>query len=325
MAIGKAVVLTRGGMEKEQKEIFMSQVPKGWQPVWADMNDDEAKVGKELADAEYLICSGGMVTQKLVEYAKKLKLMETGAQDTGMIPVKYALEKGIIVANGGGANAIAVSEYVVCAMLNILKRVLPYNIGIREGKWRINLDRKGQHELFGKTVGIVGFGNIGRRVAKLCYGFGADILYTERFFVPYALRADMKAKPVSLDELLKQSDIVSIHVPSFSANKAMIGAEQLAMMKPTAYLVNTSRGANIDEKALTKVLAANKIAGAAIDVWDPEPPDPKNPLINMSNVLATPHIAGSSWENALWSADIMWRNIVLVSEGHDPVSRIREY
>ena len=178
------------------------------------------------------------------------------------------MENKIPVANAGGANAIAVSEYTVSAILNMMKRVLQYNQGIREGKWRVSMDRKGQHELFGKTVGIVGFGNIGRRVAYLCYAFGANIIYTERFFVPYALRADTRAKPVSLEELLRESDVVSLHVPAFSANKAMIGWEQLNMMKSTAYLVNTSRGANIDEKALIRALNEHKLAGAAIDVWD---------------------------------------------------------
>ena len=326
MAVGKVVVLTRGGMDKDVKDIFMSATPKGWQPVWADINEGEVKVAKEIEDAEYLLVSGGLVPQKLIENAKKLKLIQASGQDTGHIPVKYALEKGIPVANSGGANAIAVSEYVLCAILNCMKRTLQYNQGIREGKWRINLDAKNQFELFNKTVGIVGFGNIGRKVAQICYdGFGANILYYERNFVPYALRADMKAKPVSLEELLRQSDIVSIHIPSFTANKALIGWEQLTIMKPTAYLINTSRGVNIDEKALIRALNERKIAGAAIDVWDPEPPSADNPLLNMPNVFATPHIAGNSWDNVPLRYETIWRNIILVSEGKEPLNRIVEF
>jgi len=324
MAVGKVVVLSRGGMDQESKDVFMSTVPKGWKPVFADLNDSDAKVAKELEDAEYIICSGGLLPQKLVENAKKLKLFQAGGQDTGHLPRKWAMEKGIPVANAGGANAIAVSEYVLSAILNLMKRVLQYNKGIVEGKWRINLERKGQHELFGKTVGIVGFGNIGRRVAFLCHAFGANIIYNERFFVPYALRADTSAKPVSLEELLKQSDVVSIHIPQFTANRALIGWEQLNMMKPTAYLINTSRGANIDEKALIRALNEKKIAGAAIDVFDPEPPSPDHPLFKMPSVVATPHIAGSSWENIALGYDAVWTNIVLVSEGKEPLNRIRD-
>jgi len=326
MAIGKVVQLTREGMYAIAKDLILSQAPEGWVPTFVDVSEGEAKIAKELEDAEYLIAGGGAVTEELLKNAKKLKLLETPAQDTGMIPVKYALERGIIVANGGGANAIAVAVYTVCAILNCMKQVLQFNQGIREGKWRIPLDRQHLHELYDKTVGIVGFGNIGRRVAKICHdGFGANIIYHERFFVPYALRADTKSKPVSLEELLKHSDIVSLHVPSFSFNRAMIGWEQLCMMKPTAYLVNTSRGTNIDEEALIRALNEKKIAGAAIDVYNPEPPDPKNPLINMPNVVVTPHIAGSAAEVAAKSYDIMWRIIVLVSEDREPVSRVREF
>lgn len=325
MATGKVVVLTRGGMDKDTKDIFMSTVPAGWQPVWTDLNDGETKVAKELEDTEYIIVSGAPVTAKLIENARKLKLLETGAQDTGTLPMKYALDKGIIVANGGGANTIPVAEHTLNLMMMVMKRVLQFNKALAEGKWRGNLLRSGSYELFDKTVGIVGLGNVGRRVAALCYAMGCNILYYERFFVPYAVRADFKGKSASFEELLKQSDIVSVHVPSFTANRALIGWEQLNMMKPSAYLINTSRGANIDEKALVRALNEHKIAGAALDVFDPEPPLPDNPLLNMPNVVATPHIADTAVEVTARRYDIMWRNIVLVSEGREPVSRVREF
>ena len=331
MTIGKVAVITRGsgGMDKAQKEIFMSEVPKGWQPVWIDANDGELKVAEQLQDVEYLITtgsSGGVISEKMIENAKNLKLIQNTGQDTGHLPVKYALEHNIYVCNAGGANAIAVSEYTLCAILNCMKRVLQYNQGIREGKWRLSLDRKGQHELYGKTVGIVGFGQIGRRVAKLCHdGFGAKVIYHERFFVPYALRADTDARPVSLEELLQQADVVSLHVPSFSFNRKMINWETLNKMKPTAYLINTSRGANVDEDALARALKEGIIAGAALDVWNPEPPKPDNPLIHLPNVVATPHIAGNSWENVLPAYETVWRGVVMVSEGKESLNRIREF
>jgi len=325
MSTGKVVVLTRGGMEKDQKDIFMSQVPEGWQPVWSDVNDGETKVAKELEDAEYIIVSGAPVTPKLLENARKLKLLETGAQDTGALPMKYALEKGIIVANGGGSNTIPVAEHTVTLMMMVLKRVLQFNNALTEGKWKGNLSRNGSFELYDKTVGVIGLGNVGRRVAMICHSLGCNILYYERFFVPYATRADFKGKPVSMEELLKQSDIVTVHIPSFTANRALIGWEQLNMMKPSAYLINTSRGANIDEKALIRALTEHKIAGAALDVWDPEPPSPDNPLLTMPNVIATPHIADTASEVTLRRYDIMWRNVILVSEGKEPVSRVREF
>jgi phosphoglycerate dehydrogenase-like enzyme len=326
MAVGKVVVITRKTADKEQMGVFQSKVPAGWKANMVFMEDGEANVIKELADAEYLLNQGGgLIASRLIENAKKLKLIQTGGQDVGLLPVEAALKRGIYVCNAGGANAIAVSEFTVLLMMMCLRRVLQFNQTIREGKWRGDLPRNGSFELYDKTVGIVGLGNIGRRVAHLVYAYGANVIYYERFFVPYALRADFKGKPVTLEELLKQSDIVSLHIPSFSANRALIGWEQLNMMKKSAYLVNTSRGANIDEAALIKALQQGVIAGAGIDVWSPEPPDPKNPLLNMPNVVAMPHAAATAWENTAPSAETVWRNVVMVSEGKVPLNRITEY
>lgn len=326
MVIGKVVVLTISQMmDKDAMAMFKSVIPAGWKPVFVDVTSGEQKIIDELKDAEYLLAHGGAVSVKMVENAKKLKLIQSSGQDTGHLPVKWAFEHGIMVANAGGANAVAVAEFTVLLMMNCLKKFTQFNQNITSGKFRGEFLRKDSHELLGKTVGIVGFGNIGRRVAFLCHSFGASIIYSERMFVPYALRADTGAKPVSLDELLAASDIVSIHVPSFTANRAMIGWEQLNKMKPTAILINTSRGANIDEKALARALNENKIAIAGIDVWDPEPPDPANPLLHMKNVIATPHVAGLSYENITPGFETEWKNVVLVSEGKEPLSRIREF
>jgi phosphoglycerate dehydrogenase-like enzyme len=158
----------------------------------------------------------------------------------------------------------------------------------------------------------------------LCYSFGTNIIFSERFFVPHAIKADFKGNQVSLDELLSSSDIVTIHLPAFQSNVGMIGWEQLTKMKPSAYIINTSRGTIIDETALIRALNEKKIAGAGLDVWDPEPPDPENPLLQMTNVVATPHYAGGGAENRKWGYEAVWRNILLVSEGKEPLNMVRE-
>ncbi|MBM2825151.1 MAG: hydroxyacid dehydrogenase [Dehalococcoidales bacterium] len=325
MATGKLVVLTRG-MDTESWNLFMAEKPTGWQVTVVNPDDGEQKVAKQLEDTQYLVTtSSGPVSSKVLETAKQLKLIQTSGQDVGHLPVKWALEKGVPVANAGGANAIAVAEHTVCLMLACLWRFILLNQSIREGKFRGNIDRKGSHELYGRTVGIVGFGNIGRRVAKLCYSFGANIIYFERLFVPHAVRADFMACPVSLDELLSTSDIVTLHVPSFESNRGMIGWEELCTMKPSAYIINTSRGIVIDQDALIRALNEERIAGAGLDVWAPEPPDPKNPLLQMPNVVATPHAAALSWESRKPTFETIWRNVLLVSEGKEPMNRIREF
>jgi len=329
MAAGKAVVLMRTSfMDKESLDLFKSYVPAGWKPVYVDVStpgENDARVVKEMVDAEYLLSQGsGPIPIKWVEGAKKLKLIQTGGQDVGHLPVKWALDKGLPVANAGGANALSVSELVMLLILACLRRFREHNAATVAGNWKGGIDRKTCHELFDRTVGIIGFGNIGRRVGQLCHAFGANIIFYERLFIPLAVRSDMKAKPVSLDELLRTSDIVTVHVPSFSANRKMIGYEELSKMKKTAYLINTSRGANVDEDALVRALKEKKLAGAALDVWDPEPPKPDNPLLKMPNVIATPHIGATAWENSAPSYEAVWRNVVLVSEGKEPLNRIRE-
>ncbi len=324
MATGKLVVLASKPDPDLWKE-FIFQKPPGWELTIVDPNDEQ-KVLKETEDARYLFTMGiGKVTPKILERAKNLKLIQTMTQGTEHLPVKEALEKGIPVCNTGGANAMAVAEFTVLLMLACLRRLLPLNKSLTEGKWRGAPDMKGAHQISNMTIGVVGFGNIGRRVGKLCYGFGTDIIYYERMFIPYALRADMKAKPVALDELFAGSDIVTIHVPSMASTRHMIGWELLSKMKPTAYIINTSRGAVVDEKALIRALEEKKIAGAGIDVFDPEPPDPKNPLLHMPNVVATPHSAGPAWEIWQPSFEVMWTNLLLVSEGKQPLGQVREF
>ena len=324
MAIGKVVVINRG-IDPKEWEAFMAEKPAEWQVTVVNPDDSEQKVAKELEDAQYLVAMGH-ISPKVVEAAKQLKLIQTGGQGTDHMPVKWALEKGIAVANAGGASAIAVSEHTMLLILACLRKFMIFNQSIREGKGRPNIGHGDLNQLYERTVGIVGFGNTGRRVAKLCYDFGANIIYFEKVFVPYGLRADMKARPVSLDELLSTSDIVTLHINGVEINRGMIGWAQLTKMKPSAYIINTSRGYLIDEVALLRALNEKKIAGAGLDVWNPEPPDPKNPLLQLPNVVATPHCAGSSApENQQWSYEAIWRNILLVSEGNEPLNRIREF
>jgi phosphoglycerate dehydrogenase-like enzyme len=327
MAPGKVVILSRGWQgsgSSIMREQFDPLIPEGWTVTFLDTSVDEAKTIAELVDAEYLVTIGArQISEKLVENAKKLKLFQHGGQDVGHFPLKWAAAKGIPVANAGGENAIAVSEFTMLLILSCLRHVEQLSKSIREGQWRGTIDREGQNQLYDKTVGIIGFGNIGRRVARLTYSFGANIVFFEKMVVPTAVRADTKAKPVTFNELLKMSDIVTLHVPSDPGSPPIIGWEQLSLMKPSAYLINTSRGPNLDEAALVRALNEKKIAGAALDVWGKEPPHPDNPLLKMPNVVTTPHMAGSVQEMVIPAYEAVWRNILLVSEGKEPLNRAR--
>ena len=324
MANGKVVALMRRKDILRWDEV-MCVKPAGWEAALVDLDDGEEKAAKELEDAHYLLALGGRVSVRVLEAAKQLKLIQTWGMGTDHLPVEWCMENGIPVANAGGANSIAVAEYTVLLMLTCLQRFLLFNHSVREGIFQGSTEQAGSHELYDKTVGIIGFGNIGRRVAKLCYGFGANIIYFERFFVPYALRADLKARPVGFEELLSSSDIVTLHVPAFAANKKMIGTEELNKMKTSAYLINTSRGDVVDEAALIRALQEKRIAGAGLDVFDPEPPEASNPLLKMDNAVVSPHIAGLSDENMKPRCETIWRNVLLVSEGKPPLNIVNEF
>jgi len=267
----------------------------------------------------------GRMPFKLFEPAKHLKLVQTTGQGTDHLPVKQLWEKGVFVCNTGGANALSVAELAIMLMLATIRRLQPLSASLKAGTWQGDSDIMNTHELYNKTVGIIGFGNIGRRVAHLAYGFGASIIFYERLEIPYSMKADLKARQVSLEELLTTADIVTLHVPSMEATRNLITWKELSLMKPTAYIINTSRGAVINEADLIRALNEKKIAGAGLDVWEPEPPDTKDPLLHMDNVVATPHMGALAWENWRPRVQVIWNNILKVSAGKEPASQVKEF
>ncbi len=325
MATGKVILLSRP-IEPESRDVFLQEVPTGWQVTLVDPDQGEQQVAEQLEDADFIVTyRSGRISERVVRQAKHLKLIQTTGQGTDHIPVRLAIEKGIYVANTGGSNALAVAEHAVLLMLATMRRLLPSTEALRQGGFQANTDMRYVYHLYEKTVGIVGFGNIGRRVAKLVYGFGTNIIFFEKVDIPLAIAADFQARLVSLEELLSSADVVSLHVPLSQSTRRLIGWDQLTMMKPTAFLINTSRGAIVDEAALIRVLQEKRIAGAGIDVFDPEPPNLNNPLLHMDNVVTTPHIGGMAWENWRTRVKVIWSNVLRVWEGREPQNIVREF
>ena len=317
MAQGKVVWIAR--VEPELRDIFIAEAPSDLQVVMADPNRSEEEIAEQVRDADFLVLyRSGRVPDQVVRRARQLKLIQTLGQGTDHIPVRLASELGIPVANSGGANAVAVAEHTVLLMLATLKRLLPSVEALRQGKFSRDMDRRYFHQLYEKTVGIVGFGNIGRRVAKLVHDFDANIIFFDKAEIPQSIIADFQARRVSLEELLSRADVVTLHVPLLESTSGMIGWEQLTMMKPSAILINTSRGRVVDEAALIRALREKNIAGAGIDVFEQEPPSRDNLLLHMDNVVATPHIGGAAWENWVPRVKSTWENLLRVWEGREP-------
>ncbi len=213
------------------------------------------------------------------------------------LDVQAARRMKIPVAITAGSNAGPVAELAVALMLGVYRRLAQVDSALRRGQWLKAEMREVCFQLSGKTVGLLGFGNIGRMVARRLRGFDLRVLYFDARRADAATEAALGATPATLEELLAESDIVSLHAPFLPATAKIINAAAIAQMKTGAVLINTARGELVDEKALYDALVSGKLRGAGIDAFDPEPPAPDNPLLKLDQVLATPHSGGAVFDN----------------------------
>jgi D-3-phosphoglycerate dehydrogenase / 2-oxoglutarate reductase len=264
----------------------------------------------QMEDVDAVILRRWEMDREMLEAGKRLRAVVTVGVGVEKVDIDAATELGIVVANSPG-NQIAVSEATLALMLGVSKQMPTWIDVARTGK-QPDTSVHGS-ELHGKTVGLVGLGRIGRRVAGLCRAFGMDVLAYD----PYVTSSDV-AEIVPLDDLLRRSDFVSVHVVLTPETHHMIGARELETMKPSAYLINTARGGAIDEAALIDALRAGQIAGAGLDVFEVEPPELDNPLLNMPNVIATPHALPRTEEAYARCAAMTQENIIAVIEGRMP-------
>jgi len=232
------------------------------------------------------------------------------------VDVDAAAELGIVVANSPG-NSITMSEATLLLMLAVAKQLPAWIEKARSGT-EPTLGMRGM-ELHGKTVGIVGLGRIGRLVAGLTRAFGMRVLAHD----PYVSSSDL-AELVSLETVLRESDFVSLHPVLTPETRHLINPERLALMQPTAYLINTSRGGVIDEPALIEALQRGQIAGAGLDVFETEPPALDNPLLHMPNVIGTPHGLGHADESLRRCAAMTEQNVLAIVDGRKPPYIVNE-
>ncbi len=254
---------------------------------------EEIEIPKEIMDAvkdaDILITQFFPVGKVLIDACPHLKMIGVLRAGYENVNAEYAKEKGVKVFHAMGRNAHAVSDFTVGAMICEARNIARGHYGIKTGQWiREYPNSASIPDLGGKTVGIIGYGEIGRLVAKKLSGFDVNILAYD----PYYHGSDVKT--VTLEELMMHCDFITVHARLTPENEHMINADMLARMKPTAYLINTSRSGLIDEQALWEVLHNHRIAGAFLDVFDHEPPALDDPLVQLDNVTLTPHMAGGS-------------------------------
>jgi D-3-phosphoglycerate dehydrogenase / 2-oxoglutarate reductase len=235
------------------------------------------------------------VDQDLLRRAPNLLIVSSNGAGYDPVDVEACTARGVLVVNQSGGNAHSVAEHALGMLLTLSKRILEADRALRR-EANVNRNDLIGTEAQGKTIGIVGLGNVGRRIAALCQGLlGMKVLAYD----PYLSAAEMAARggeKVELDEVLRRSDYVSISCPLTKESRGMIGAREFALMQPHAYFITTARGFIHDEAALLEALRNKLIAGAGLDVWAKEPPPPDHPLLQFDNVLASPHTAGVTRE-----------------------------
>jgi len=253
----------------------------------------------------------------LLRRAPNLLIVSSNGAGYDPVDVEACTKAGILVVNQSGGNAHSVAEHTLGMMLTLSKRIVEADRRLRRER-DVNRNDLIGHEVRGRTVGIVGLGHVGRRVAALCSGLlGMTVLAYDPYLPADEIAARGAAK-VELDDLMRRSDFVSVNCPLTRESRGMIGTRQFAQMQPHAYFITTARGFIHDEEALLAALSEKRIAGAGLDVWSKEPPPPDHPLLQFDNVLASPHTAGVTREARQNMGRIAAEQLLEALEGRRP-------
>ena len=275
---------------------------------------------EKVRDIDGLLCLlTDKIDARIIEAGERLKVISNYAVGYDNIDVEAATKRGIYVTNTPGVLTETTADLAWAILMAIARRVVEADKYVRAGKWVHAWGPKMMlgSDVHGKTLGIVGLGRIGSAVARRAKGFKMRVIYYD-VVRREELERELGLEYKPLEELLKEADYVTLHVPLTKETYHLIGEKELDLMKPTAYLINTSRGAVIDQKALYKALKERRIAGAALDVFEKEPIDPDDPLLELDNVVLTPHIGSASVETRKKMAMMAAENLVSVLRGVEP-------
>lgn len=305
----KIVVLDHVYLEKEHIErLRMLGEPQ----IFKDPPESVDELERRIEKADVAIVGWSLLTEKIINRAKNLRMISIWATSCHYADLKASAARGVVVTHVPAYATESVAEHVFALLLSAMRKLLPADKHVREG----NFDWRpfGGHELMGKTLGVVGTGSIGFRVAEIARAFGMKILGYEKY--PNHKRADeVGVKYVDFPTLLGQSDVISLHVTLTPETEHLLGKEQIELMKDDAVLINTSQGRIIDENALIIALKSGKISYAGLDVFSQEPPAKENPLFKLENVVLSPHIGFHTFEAVKKCTDICIENVARFLDG----------
>lgn len=286
---------------------------------------DDASFSAAVRETDYLI---GYADKKMddafYENAPSLKMLQLISAGYDKANIEAAQRAGVAICNNGGANSEPVAEHALMLMLALARRLFRQRDEVVSARWERNALSREVFMLEGRTLGIIGLGIIGKKVARLGRAFGMSVRYYDLVRLSDETEAQLHVRFALLNEILETSDFVSLHIPFTPATRHMFGADELAQMKRSAYLINTARGEIIDEAALCRALSEGAIAGAGLDVFEQEPPSAENPLFKLENVVVTPHLAGPIWDTQFPKFRNAFDNIQRVERGERPLWIIPE-
>jgi phosphoglycerate dehydrogenase-like enzyme len=278
------------------QDIVRGSLPSGYEIAFASSyaRDEQLAI---VGDADAILAGWAEVDGEMIRVAPRLRVIQKWGIGVDRIDLAAAAAEGVAVSIAAGCNASPVAEHTVMLMLSVYRRLSEVDRSMRDGRWIFAEMRERCFSLRGKTVGLVGLGNIGRSVARKLAGFEVNLTYYDPRRPEAAIERALGATFVPMEQLLAQSDVISLHLPGGAPNRHLIDADAFATMKPGAVLINTARGELLDEDALCDAIESGHLMGAGLDVYDPEPPAPRARLTRLKQVILTPHTAGSVIDN----------------------------
>ena len=302
-------------------------VPEGAEPVFFEQGYTAEEIADRAGDAEFAVIDAVLpFTEEMIEAMPKLRMIHSEGVGYAAIDIKAAAARGIPVCNNQGVNAPQVAEHTVMLILTVLRRFAEGEAAVRSGgqmEMKMRIMSEGMDDLIGKRVGLIGFGGIGKELAKRLLPFGCKLFYTDPVRAPAEVEAQYEITYLTQEELLRTSDIITLHVPVTPSTTNLINRDTLALMKPNAVVVNCARGAVVNTADLAEAIRNGTIFGCALDVLDPEPFPPDDPILQLPEpwrwrVSVSPHIAGNTIGTLYASYDGVWGDIGRVLRGERP-------
>ncbi len=320
----KHKVLLTGTATPERKAFYQALTPPEFELVWIDDPTDPSAVRAALHDVEFSF--GGLLSRDWLDQAPHLKLSQFSGVGHVDAAVQAARDHGVTVTMTPEGTCLGVAEHTILLILALYKHLVEAHQALREGRWIHTQLRANSYFSYDKVLGIVGFGRIGLEVVQRARGFLPQrIVYYDIFRKTLDQEKELGVEYLPLAELLRVSDIVTLHVFLSEKSRGMIGERELGLMKPTAILINTSRGAVVDEGALYRALRDRRIWGAGLDAWTEEPTPPDNPLLQLDNVVCTPHIATGTVDADRMKWEAALANFQRVLRDEPPINVVKLY